>query len=174
MTSPAQNPTDLRAFVGQWALDPARTSIIFRTKAMWILPVKGTAKALEGAGTVGEDGSLTGTLVIDAASIDTKNKKRDTHLRTGDFFEVETYPTITFETTSGRLVGPSKVELVGTFTVHGQTKPLTVLADISATAGTATVSTELDIDRSDWGLSLVPFGAGLKNHVLITAVFNKV
>jgi polyisoprenoid-binding protein YceI len=174
VTSPEQIPTDLRSFVGRWELDPSRTSIVFHTKAMWVFPVKGTAKAAAGVGTVGDDGALTGTLVIDAASIDTHNKKRDTHLRTADFFEVQTFPTLIFEVTSGRLVASGKIELTGTFTVHGQTKPLTVLADVSAAAGAATVSTEVDIDRSDWGLSLVPFGAGLKNHVVITARFNKV
>ena len=84
-------------------LDPDRTSIVFHTKAFWVFPVKGTAKAIEGAGTVGADGSISGTLVIDAASIDTKLKRRDAHLRTADFFEVERFPAITFEATSGRL-----------------------------------------------------------------------
>jgi polyisoprenoid-binding protein YceI len=174
VTSPDQTPTDLRTFVGSWVLEPSRTSIVFRTKAMWVFPVKGTANAAEGAGTVGDDGSLTGTLVIDAASIDTHNKKRDTHLRTADFFEVQTFPTLVFEVTGGRPVASGKIELTGTFTVHGQAKPLTVLADVSAAEGAVTVSTEVDIDRSDWGLSLVPFGAGLKNHVVITARFTKV
>ena len=174
MTSADQTPTDLRSFVGRWVLDPEQTSIVFRTKAVWVFPAKGTAKAIEGSGTVGDDGSLSGALVIDAASIDTKNKKRDAHLRTADFFEVEKFPTITFETTSGRLADSGKVELAGSFTVHGQTRPLTLVADVNAAGDTATVSTEVDIDRSDWGLSLTPFGAGLKNHVAITARFNKV
>ncbi len=70
---------------------------------MWIVPVKGTAKALSGDGHVGADGSVQGTLVIDAASINTKNKKRDAHLRTDDFFEVDKYPTLTFTVDGGRL-----------------------------------------------------------------------
>jgi polyisoprenoid-binding protein YceI len=123
---------------------------------------------------VDPDGGLSGTLVIDAASIDTKNKKRDAHLRTADFFEVERFPTITFEVTSGRLAGSGKLELTGTLTVHGQTRPLSLVADLSVAADSVTVSTEVAIDRSEWGLSLTPFGAGLKNNVMINARFRKV
>ncbi len=173
MTVPNQNSVGLGDFVGKWVLDPDRTSIVVHTKAMWVFPTKGTAKAIEGVGTVRPDGGLTGTLVIDAASIDTKNKKRDAHLRTADFFEVEKFPTITFEATSGRLAGSGKLELAGTLTVHGQTRPLAVMADLSVAADVATVSTEVAIDRSEWGLSLTPFGAGLKNRVIISAYFRR-
>ena len=174
MTPPNQNSVDLGDFVGKWVLDPDRTSIVFHTKAMWVFPAKGTAKAIEGEGAVGADGSFSGALVIDASSIDTKNKKRDTHLRTADFFEVEKFPTITFEVTTGRLAGPGKLELVGTLTVHGQARPLAVMADLSVAADTVIVSTEAVIDRSAWGLTLRPFGAGLKNKVMVSALFTKV
>jgi polyisoprenoid-binding protein YceI len=169
-----ESSADLQEFAGKWVLDPDRTSIAFHTKAMWVFPAKGTAKATEGVGTVGPDGGLSGTLVVDAASIDTKNKKRDAHLRTADFFEVETFPAITFEVTSGRLVEPGKLELTGTLTVHGQTRPLSVLADLNVATDAVTISTEVAIDRSEWGLSLTPFGAGLKNRVVISALFRRV
>src|SRR5271168_4252401 len=120
MTSPNQNSFDVTEFVGNWELDRDRTSIEFHTKALWVFPAKGTFRALEGAGAVAADGGISGTLTIDAASVDTKNKKRDAHLRTADFFEVENFPTITYETTSGRLSGPGTIELDGTLTVHGE------------------------------------------------------
>jgi polyisoprenoid-binding protein YceI len=173
MTSPNQNSVDLGDFVGKWVLDPDRTSIVFHTKAMWVFPAKGTARAIEGVGTVGTDDGLTGTLVIDAASIDTKNKNRDAHLRTADFFEIEKFPTIIFVATSGRLAGPGRLALDGALTVHGLTRPLAVMADLSVAADVATVSTEVVIDRSEWGLSLTPFGAGLKNRIIISAYFRK-
>jgi polyisoprenoid-binding protein YceI len=173
LTSPHQNSDDSSDIVGQWVLDPDHTTIVFHTKAMWVLPAKGTFKAVEGVGTAGADGGLSGRLVIDAASIDTKNKKRDAHLRTADFFEVEAYPTMTFEATNGRVAGPGHLQLDGTLTVHGQTRPLAVAADFSVAGDVATVSAEVAIDRSEWGLSLTPFGAGLKNRITITANFRK-
>jgi polyisoprenoid-binding protein YceI len=122
---------------------------------------------------VAPDGGITGTVVIDAASVDTGNRKRDTHLRTADFFDVGTFPAITFEATSGRLTGPGPLDLDGTLTVRGETRPLAVSATVSVAADSATVSAELDIDRSAWGLTLRPFGAGLVNRVVVTARFRK-
>jgi polyisoprenoid-binding protein YceI len=173
MTSTSQTAADLSQFAGSWTLDPDRTSIVFHTKAMWILNVQGTARALEGGGSVGTDGGLSGTLVIDAASVDTKNKKRDEHLRTADFFEVQKYPTIAFTVTGGRLDPSGKVELTGSLDLHGQTQPLTLLAEVSAAGDSATLSTEVDIDRSAWGLSWTKMGAGLKNRVVISAHFDR-
>jgi len=173
MSSPDQSPFDLSDFVGNWELDRDGTSIGFHTKALWVFPAKGTFRALEGSGTVTADGGISGTLVVDAASIDTKNKKRDVHLRTKDFFEVEKFPTITYEATSGRLVKPGTLELEGNLTVHGETRPLTVSANVSVSADSVTVDSEVDIDRSAWGLTLTPFGAGLQNQVVIGARFRK-
>jgi polyisoprenoid-binding protein YceI len=84
--------SDLTRFTGTWALDPERTSVTFRTKAMWVLPVKGTAKALAGDAEVTPGGAVTGTLVIDTASFDTENTKRDDHLRSEHFLESPSTP----------------------------------------------------------------------------------
>ena len=173
MTSPNEAVTDLSAFAGSWSLDPAHTAVAFVTKAVWVLNVRGAFKAIEGSGTVGADGSVSGSIVLDAASVDTKTKKRDDHLRTADFFEVDAHPTITFTVTGAHPKGAGKVELDGSLTIHGVTRPLTVLADVSLADGSATVASEFDIDRSEWGLTWAKMGAGLKNHVVINARFTK-
>jgi polyisoprenoid-binding protein YceI len=174
MTSPDETAVGLSAYAGRWTLDPSHTSIEFHTKAMWVLSVKGTFKSIEGGGTVGTDGSVTGSLVLDAASVDTKKKKRDDHLRTADFFEVNAFPTITFAVTGAHPKGAGKVELTGDLTIHGSARPLTLLADVSSADGTATLSAEVDIDRSAWGLTWAKMGAALTNHVVIKARFTKV
>jgi polyisoprenoid-binding protein YceI len=140
---------------------------------MWLMNVKGAFKAIEGSGAVGADGSVSGSIVLDAASVDTNKKKRDNHLRTADFFEVDTYPTITFEVTNAHPKGAGKVELPGELTIHGATRPVTLLADVDVTGSSATVSAEADIDRSAWGLTWAKMGAGLANHVVINARFTK-
>ena len=173
MTSPNEAVADLSTFVGSWSLDPSHTSIVFHTKAVWVVNVRGVFKAIEGSGTVGADGSVSGSIVLDAASVDTNKKKRDDHLRTADFFEVDAHPTITFSVTEAHPKGAGKVELAGTLTIRGTTRPVTLLADVSSTDGSATVSAELDIDRSEWGLTWAKMGAGLKNHVVINARFIK-
>jgi polyisoprenoid-binding protein YceI len=161
------------ALSGTWALDPAKTTVSFRTKAMWVLPVKATGKALSGAARIRPDGDVQGTLVIDAASFDTKNKKRDDHLRTGDFLEVDKYPTITFTANSGRLVGHDRFEVTGVLTVRDQSRPVTLHATVTSVGSSATVEVEAEIDRSLWGVSWAKMGSGLKNQVAIRAHFDR-
>lgn len=166
--------TDINHYTGTWTLDPARTSITFRTKAMWVLPVKGAVRALEGGGTVGPDGSVQGTLVIDAKSIDTGTKKRDEHLRTADFLDTDHYPTMKFELTSARPLGGSRFALEGRFQVRDQTQPLSVTAEVTADGDTATVKgTVDDLDRRSWGVDWAKMGAGVHNQVEVTAVFRR-
>jgi len=86
METPIQRNTDLSQLTGRWMLDPERTAVSFHTKALWVLGVKGTARVISGDAQLNSDGTVTGKLVIDAASLDTKNKKRDDHLRTGEFW----------------------------------------------------------------------------------------
>jgi polyisoprenoid-binding protein YceI len=165
--------SDLTRFSGTWTLDPERTTVEFHTKAMWILPVKGRAKALSGEAQINPSGDATGRLVIDATSVDTKNRKRDNHLRTADFFEVDKFPTIEFAATRARPAGAGLVEVTGDLTVHGVVKPLTLQAEVSESGNSATVSSEVEIDRSLWGVTWAKMGTGLKNTVRVSAHFDR-
>jgi hypothetical protein len=73
MAPEPQPATDLSLVSGDWALDPSKTTVEFHTKAMWVMKVSGTAKATGGGAHIDADGTITGSLVIDAASIDTGN-----------------------------------------------------------------------------------------------------
>jgi polyisoprenoid-binding protein YceI len=152
VTSADAATADLSPFAGSWVLDPKETTVTFRTKSLLVLPVNGTLKALNGDAQV-SGGDVRGTLVIDAASIDTKNNRRDTHLRSKDFLEVVTYPTIVFTANSARPAGPGRVEVTGVLTVHGQNQPLTLQAELNRSGTSATVSTQIEIDRNLWGVS---------------------
>lgn len=173
MTSPIGSDRDLRGLAGSWALDPARTSITFRAKGLWLFTVTGTFDPVDGTGAVGDDGSVAGTLVVDATSVNTRNRQRDKHLRSADFFDVGTYPTITFTATQVRPGEGGQVDVIGDLTVHGHTRPLTVPAHVVAVDDAATVTAEVRLDRSNWGLRYTKKGSRLATHLLIEASFVK-
>jgi polyisoprenoid-binding protein YceI len=73
------------AFNGSWSLVPSESSVRLKAKAMWgIVPVKGIFSELAGSAAVAADGGVTGRLEVKSASINTKMKKRDEHLRSDD------------------------------------------------------------------------------------------
>ncbi|MBB5166733.1 YceI family protein [Mycobacterium sp. AZCC_0083] len=166
--------TNLASVTGSWILDPSRTVIRFQTSVLRVIKVNGTFSALEGWASVDPNGALTGSAVIDATSIDTKIAKRDTHLRGPDFFDVETYPRMVFTATTGKLTSAGQFELIGDLEILGQTRPLTLRAEISNTGGSLKFSSEVDIDRRDWGMSYAAqIRSSTKIHVDITAYFNR-
>lgn len=115
------------------------------------------------AGTVYLDGqTLTGVdLTIDAASIWSDTEKLTGHLRSPDFFEVETYPEATFRADAFEPVteadGPEWAEAThrvgGTLTMHGQSNRVTFPAQVVIADGTVTADANFIIDRQQWGLS---------------------
>jgi polyisoprenoid-binding protein YceI len=175
-SSPASRPAELlSATVGTWTLDPSATQIELQTKAMWgLAKVTGHFTAVEGSALVESDGSVSGTLVIDAASVNTGTPKRDEHLRAKDFFEVDKYPTFVYAISAVTPAADGTLAVSGTFTVHGQTRPLDFVATATLTEpDRATVTASADIDRTQWGLTWTKMGARVDNHVIVTAVFIK-
>ena len=82
---------------GFWVLDGSRTAIRLKSKSIWgLVPVNGVFRQVSGDGTVSPSGDVTGTITVAAGSIDTNHKQRDNHLRSADFFDVDSYPAITF------------------------------------------------------------------------------
>lgn len=110
-----------------YKIDPVHSSISFKVRHFFSY-VNGSFKKFEGTISVDRDhpekSSVTAT--IDAASIDTKNEKRDADLRSEDFFEVAKYPTITFKSKSVKQTGADSGDIVGNLTMHGVTKEITL------------------------------------------------
>jgi polyisoprenoid-binding protein YceI len=161
--------------VGEWVLDPRKSSIRLKTRSMrGLAPVKGVFREVSGNGTVSSDGQVSGTVTVAAASIDTKNARRDTHLRSADFFDVANNPDITF---AADLIRPSGqgVAVAGALTVRGRTRPLSFDAAASVQGdGGIWLDAEIRINRADFGLTWNPMGlVGVNNTLAIHAVFTR-
>lgn len=139
---------------GLWQLDASASTVALQHKTMWgLVTVKGTFTGVAGQGEVRSDGSAVGTLTLDAASLDTKHAKRDAHLRSADFFDVDNHPEITFAVRSAELRADSTVQVVGQLTVRGISRPQSLTARLVQADGDAlTVEAELSVDRSQFGM----------------------
>ncbi len=110
-----------------WNIDPAHTTVEFKVRHMMITNVKGHFKLASGVITVDET-DITKSHVeasIDAASINTREPDRDTHLRSAEFLEVEKFPTLTFTSTRVTRGGQADLEVEGDLTIHGVTRKAT-------------------------------------------------
>ncbi|WP_165486124.1 YceI family protein [Frankia sp. Cppng1_Ct_nod] len=161
---------------GTWTLDPASSRVEFHSKSMWgMAKIHGHFTSVGGKGSVGPSGTATGELTIEASSLDTKHKKRDTHLRSKDFFDVTQYPTITYTVDRISPLDGNRVEVLGVLTVRGQSQPLPFTATVTnATADAVAIEAELDVDRSRFGIGWSPMKvASMNNRIVVSAHFRR-
>jgi polyisoprenoid-binding protein YceI len=108
-----------------WNVDASHSSIDFTIKHMMIAKVKGSFNSFEAQIEADPDDLTTANVQfsIDLSSIDTRNADRDNHLRTGDFFDIEQYPRMTFQSTSITKKGEGEYNVTGNVSLHGLTRP---------------------------------------------------
>ncbi|MDQ2811413.1 MAG: YceI family protein [Actinomycetota bacterium] len=178
MTAPLQETT-LHArladgsLAGSWILDPAQSTVALKSKSMWgLVPVKGTFTKVEGAGTVSPTGEVSGQITVATASLDTRNARRDKHLRSKDFFLAEEHPAITFVASKLTPAGDN-LSVEGILTVRGRSNPLTLTsAATSVAGGGVALDATAEIDRSHYGLTWNQLGmSSMHNTITIHAVF---
>jgi polyisoprenoid-binding protein YceI len=109
-----------------WHIDPAHSQVEFGVRHMMISTVKGFFTGVEGAIHLDENDLSNSSVevTIDASSVDTRNEDRDNHLRSGDFLDVETHPSITFRSrrVEGSLDG---FQVTGDLTIRGEAREVT-------------------------------------------------
>jgi len=159
---------------GSWVLDPARSEVLLETRHTWgLFPLHGVFRQVTGNGTVTAAGQVTGTFTVAAGSIDTKNKMRDKDLRSAKVFDIANYPDITY-TVDGAQPAGGGIQVAGSLTVRGRTRPLSFDAKVSATAGEVRLDAQVPVDRADFGLTYSPLRmAPMNNTIVIHAVFTR-
>ncbi len=155
-----------------WEVDPNHTEVTFEVRHLFT-PVTGKFETFEVDMTFdpATPEAAHVSAVIQVASVDTNNDKRNTHLKTPDFFDAATFPTISFESMSVRRVGENQFVATGDLKIKDVTKrvelPITLLgiADIApemqAMLGSAQIASfvaELTIDRRDFGVGTGSWG----------------
>lgn len=150
----------LRVHAATWEIDPAHTSVQFSVRHLMISNVRGEFTKLGGV-IVGDESNPTAARIeatIDTTSIDTRNAKRDEHLRGPDFLDTGKFPTMTFRSTKIEKAGDGKWKVTGDLTLHGVTKP--VVLDVTTSAARkdpwgnlrAGAQAETKINRQDFGV----------------------
>jgi polyisoprenoid-binding protein YceI len=159
---------------GAWTLDPSKSSVSLKTKSMWgLAKINAVFSDLQGEIAV-VAGAVTARIAVGTGSIDTRNAKRDKHLKSDELLASEKFPHLIFILNS---VAPSAtaIQANGTLTVRDKTLPIVFEATVSTTKDSEiTVTSELDVDRGDYEVNWNPLGMAKRNNsVSITAVFTR-
>lgn len=144
-----------------WIIDVSHSGIQFSVKHLGISTARGTFTSFTGTIDADEQNPTAAKVdvQIETASINTRDEKRDAHLRSPDFFDVDTYPTLTFKSTRVEQLDASNGKLYGDLTIKDITKPVVLNFEFAGLAkspwGTTSAgfSAETKINRKDWNLN---------------------
>jgi len=141
-----------------WQIDPNHSHVSFAVRVLSVSTTRGRFHALRGHLHIDEQNPANSWVEaeVEAASIDTRNKLRDAHLRSAAFFAVKQYPTITFQSTHVEHVDGQGYKVIGNLSMHGVTKPITfdvAYRGQSTLMGARTgLTAKATINRNDFGV----------------------
>ncbi len=152
---PAAAPSASAA--NQYSVDDVHSCALFRVQHFGAGQFWGRINGVSGTFTLADDAAKC-AFSVDVAvdSIDTSNEKLDGHLKSPDFFNAAEFPTMTFRSTSAKKTASGMLEVAGAFTLHGVTKPITAMIEVTGQAedgargGAEAIFT---IKRSEFGMN---------------------
>jgi polyisoprenoid-binding protein YceI len=141
---------------GRWQLDPQRSSVAFRTGHFWgLIKVKGHFDDFEGRLDLSADPAIE--LTIDAASVHTGNRKRDEHLRSADFFDIENHGKVRFVSDSAEPQGDG-LKVRGRLFARDQSIPLELDAKVRVLDGELAIDASISALHRELGMTWSPLG----------------
>jgi polyisoprenoid-binding protein YceI len=145
---------------GTYALDPSHSQVGFAVRHVMVSKTRGRFSDFAGTVEIGENPLESSVSVtIQTASIDTRDEQRDGHLRSGDFFDAEAWPTATYQSRSVRQVGEGRYVVEGDLTIKGVTRPVPLELNYEGGAsdpwGGVRIgfSAKAELDREAFGLT---------------------
>ncbi|HUZ02470.1 MAG TPA: YceI family protein [Thermomicrobiaceae bacterium] len=185
MSAPSQQATGLAT----WKIDPVHSDVEFAIRHMMVSTVKGRFSDVTGTISFDPADPTTGSVEVSmsVASVDTRTEARDNHLRSGDFFDVERFPAITFQSKRVERGRGERYHVVGDLTIRDTTREVTLDAEFFGTHPDpygnvrAGFSASTSFNRSDFGLNYnaaieaggVVIGDSVKVSIEIEAVQQK-
>jgi polyisoprenoid-binding protein YceI len=153
--------TDQRQLTGSYTIDPSHSRIGFVARHAMVTKVRGGFNDFAGTFTIdgANPSASTAELTIEATSIDTRNADRDAHLKSNDFFAMDTYPQLRFVSTTIEQLSDSDYRVTGELTLRGVTHPVTIDLEYAGAAidpwGNLRVGFEGStvVNRKDWGVN---------------------
>ena len=147
------------AAAGTYTIDPVHSDVSFKVRHL-VSKTSGQFTDFDGTIVADFENLDASSVIFDikVTSIDTKNEDRDNHLRSGDFFDAETYPEITFASSKITKSGASSFAVTGTLTMHGVSKtvtlPVTFLGEMAGPRGGTVAGFEIEttLDRKEYGI----------------------
>lgn len=144
-----------------WTIDASHSEVGFSVKHLMISTVRGRFAGVAGTVTYtpGDFASASADITIDAATIDTREEKRDAHLRSADFFDVEKFPTLTFKSRRVQGASAEAFQLVGDLTIRDVTREVVLDVAFEGTQKDPWGNTKAGftattrISRTDFGLT---------------------
>ena len=147
--------------ITKWSLDPTHSEIHFKVRHLMVSWVTGSFKQFNATVETEGDDITTAKVHFTAEihSISTNNEQRDAHLRTGDFFDAENHPQLTFESNKLEKISDEHYKLYGTLTMRGVSKPVVLNAEYGGKAqdpwGNTRIGVSVSgkINRKDFGVN---------------------
>jgi polyisoprenoid-binding protein YceI len=159
MSATAVDTTATTLPVGSWEVDPTHSSASFAVKHMVVATFRGRFEDFDATLTVGEDGNAALSGVVQAGSIEVKDENLKAHLGSPEFFDVERYPEIRFESSQIEIGRRGEIKVAGELTIKHQTHKVESTGTITGpavTLGDVTkvgIALETTINRTQFGLN---------------------
>ena len=145
---------------GTYSLNPSMTTVGFVARKLMVSKIRGAFEKFEGTLVVADPAEKSQLEVrVETASIQTREEKRDAHLRSPDFLDVERFPVMTFKSTSVERVDDTNLRVTGDLTIKDLTRPVTLDVEYEGLHPTPwgfeqiIVSASGEINREEWGLT---------------------